>query len=153
MSKVSPNSSLPGDGDGSSPNASVQNRWTTVYLPAAGSISALAFSTNVMNPKLFRNCFAPYQLLVANSLWFNAHVGSGLYLYTRRHIVPAPGPQRIMFSVVGAVIFNFGTVLFWATTKTLLPRSDFLRTVFGLVSGVAFLAAGRRYLQYVDERA
>jgi len=126
-------------------------RWMTCYLPAVGGVSALAFSTNVMYPKLFRRLFSPYQLMVANSLWFNAHVGTGLYLYSRPHIIAAGGTWRLGYSVFGAIVFNFSTVLFWATTKTLLPRSDLLRTLFGLLSGAAFFAVGRRYLTYIDE--
>jgi len=123
----------------------------TTYLPAVGGVSALAFSTNVMYPRLFRKCFSPYQLVVANSLWFNAHIGTGLYLYTRPHIVSVGGAWRVGYSLFGAVVFNFSTVLFWATTKTLLPRNDFVRTLFGLLSGVAFFAIGQKYLAYVDE--
>jgi hypothetical protein len=61
-------------------------------------------------------------------------------------------PWRIGYSIFGAVLFNFGTVLFWATTKTLLPRNDILRSLFGLLSGAAFFYVGQRYLKYVDDR-
>jgi len=91
-------------------------------------------------------------LLVANSLWFSAHIGTGLYLYSRRHIGAAGTPARLVYSIFGSVMFNFGTVLFWATTKTLLPRNDPVRTLFGLLSGVALFAIGKRYLDYIDDQ-
>jgi len=142
MSKVARSANLAND----------QPKWMTHYVPAAGAASALAFSVNVMNPRFFRSLFSPHQLLVANSLWFNAHIGTGLYLYSRRHISAAGTPARLVYSLFGAVVFNFGTVLVWATTKSLLPRNDALRTVFGLLSGVALFVAGKHYLGYVDDQ-
>ena len=94
--------------------------------------------------------FGPSQVVVSNCLWFNAHLGTGLYLYSRKHMKRASRYHRIMFSVFGTAIFNFGTVLFWATTKALLPRKNFIRMLFGIGSGLTFLIIGKEYLQFVD---
>ena len=89
---------------------------------------------------------------MANSLWFNAHFGVGLYMYPRRHMKAAPRYQRIIYSVFGAAMFNFGSVLFWATTKTLLPKSNALRIIFGLGTGAALLGIGKHYIDYIDDQ-
>lgn len=122
----------------------------SVQLPFVGGVSSLLLSTNLMNPRLFRRFCSPYELIVANCLWFNANIGTGLYIYTRRHMTRTSSPQRIIFSVFGAVIFNFGTVLVWATTKTVLPHHDLLGTAFGVGSGLLLIAIGREYLKFVD---
>ena len=120
------------------------------YIPLAGSASALAFSLNVMNPTFFRSVFAPNELLVANSLWFNAHLGIGLYLYGRKHMRQGTTYQRVLFSVFGTVLFNFGSVLFWATTRALVLKNDILRSLFGVGTGIAMLFIGKEYLDFID---
>ena len=98
--------------------------------------------------------FSPFDHVASNALWFNAHFGVGLYLYSRKHMRRARMPWRITFSVFGAVIFNFGTLLFWATTKAaILPNNTTLRSIVGIGSGCAFLYLGHRYLKFVDTQA
>ena len=92
-------------------------------------------------------------MTITNGLWFNAHIGAGLYIYSRRHLKGASESKKVLFSAFGAVMFNFGTVLFWATAKNLLPESDALRTLFGLTSGAALLYIGKEYLQYIDDHS
>ena len=106
--------------------------------------------THVTSVTLHHRFCSPYEPIVANCLWFNAHIGTGLYIYTRRHMERSTSPQRVIFSVFGAVLFNFGTVLFWAATKTLLPERDLLRTLFGFSSGMLLYAIGREYLKFID---
>ncbi len=49
------------------------------------------------------------------------------------------------------MVFNFGTLLFWATTKAaILPNDRMLRMLVGAASGVGFLYLGFRYLDFVD---
>ena len=55
-----------------------------------------------------------------------------------------------MFSVFGSVMFNFGAVLIWATSKSFLPNVPALRIAFGALSGVCLCAMGKEYLEYVD---
>jgi len=98
---------------------------------------------------IYFSLFAPYDLVIANSLWFTAHVGTGLYIYGRKHIGYQNTPNRIMYSVFGSVIFNFGGVLVLATAKSLLPCQS-LRAGFGIVAGLIFLYIGKSYLDMVD---
>lgn len=90
--------------------------------------------------------------VVANSLLFNAHLGSGLYLYSRDHMKLAPQYHRIMYSVYGSLVFNFGSVLLWAVTKALLPDSKVLRTIFALSTSICMLTIGKEYIDFVDSK-
>lgn len=94
----------------------------------------------------------PSHEVVANSFWFNAHLGVGLYLFGSQHLRHAPVNRRILYSVFGSFLFNFGSVLFWATCKSLLPERPSLRAVFGLLSGFVLLYVGREYVEFIDSQ-
>ena len=104
-----------------------------------------------MRAYLHYRVFSPFDHVVSNALWFNGHLGVGLYLFSRKHLRRAKMPWRITYSVFGAVIYNFGTLLFWATTKAaILPNNATLRSIVGIGSGCAFLFLGHHYLKFVD---
>ena len=90
-------------------------------------------------------------MIAANSLWLNGHLGIGLYLYSCRHMKYIPMYKRLLFTTFGTAIFNFGSVLFWAASKAVLPRNNTVRTIVGLVSGLCFLIIGKSYMQEIDE--
>ncbi|KAK7502370.1 hypothetical protein BaRGS_00006323 [Batillaria attramentaria] len=121
-------------------------------LPSMGSISYGYFSIHIMNTSWFRSVFHNRDVVVANSFWFNAHIGVGLYLFGSVHLRQAPINRRILYSVFGSFLFNFGSVLFWATCKSLLPERPGLRALFGLVSGFVLLYVGKEYVDYIDSR-
>jgi len=100
---------------------------------------------------LLCSVFGPYELPVSHALLLNSHIGLGVYLYSRRHMQLAAHPWRLVYSVCGTVLFNFGSIMFCAATKVLLPRIDALRTVFGIASGALFLTIAGRYLEFVDD--
>jgi len=101
---------------------------------------------------LFCSVFPGSELLVSNALLLTSHVGLGSYLYGRQHMQLAPQPWRVIYSVCGTMMFNLGSIMFCAITKVLLPRTDALRTLFGIVSGITFLNVAGRYLQFVDNK-
>ncbi|KAL3876934.1 hypothetical protein ACJMK2_034714 [Sinanodonta woodiana] len=119
-------------------------------IPILGAISYEMFSTNIMLPRKFSEFWGKYHMRAADVLWFNAHIGIGLYLYQRPHLQRAPVKWRVVYSLFGTAIFNFGSVLFWGVCKTLMPESPILRFLFGLSSGVLLLFVGKRYLDYID---
>lgn len=94
--------------------------------------------------------FSPFELIVANGLWFNSHLGVGLFIFSRKHIEIASVPYRVLYSALGSVIFNFGSVLLWATGKAVLPSHPPTRVAFGALSGLAFLSLGYSYFRFVD---
>ena len=94
--------------------------------------------------------FGDGAVVATNTLWFNAHLGVGLYLYSRRHLQRQAMFPRVIYSVYGAVIYNFGMTLYWATTRLVLPNCKYVRCLFGVISGIAGLAIGKEYLKMLD---
>ena len=112
-------------------------------------LSQLALSLQLILSFFFR-FFGPNDFIAANSLWFNAHLGTGLFLYSSRHLQKASKLERIAYSVFGAVMFNFGSVLFWAATKQQLPNCKELRMIYCAGSAAGLLYLGKRYVDYID---
>lgn len=121
------------------------------YLPIAGNISAMIFSVNIMNQPLFKRTLSPYDMGLSNALWLNAHIGVGLYVYTRPHLTAKSEKEKVVYSVFSSVLFNFGTVLLLATAKKLLPEHETTATLFGLATTGALFYIGKSYLNCIDE--
>ncbi|XP_064594856.1 uncharacterized protein LOC135461610 [Liolophura sinensis] len=143
------------DGESLSPASTIGPRSAAetvlfTFVPVAGSISYEIFSANITNPGQFIKLFSPFELIVANGLWFNSHLGVGLYIFSRKHIATASVPYRVLYSALGSVIFNFGSVLLWATGKAVLPPHPPTRVAFGALSGLVFLSLGYSYFRFVD---
>jgi hypothetical protein len=96
--------------------------------------------------------FAPNELAITNYLWLKAHVGIGVRLYHSKHIQQLTTSKRVLYSTFGSVLFNFGSVLFWATAKKLMPQCRTFNIIVGVGSGVALLAIGEMYLRDTDEQ-
>lgn len=96
--------------------------------------------------------------VIANCLLFNSHIGIGLYLYSRSHLSYSHHSnlcitKRIIYSVYGSVLFNFGSILLWATTSSLIPtQSALARTFFAISSSLALLLIGHEYISFIDYR-
>lgn len=129
------------------------NKLYSFYLPMIGSASSVAFSFDVMHPAAFRRIFGPFDTAVANALWFNAHIGIGVYLYTRRHMKPDSELKKLGFCVFGSVMFNFGTLLFLATLKNVAYDNDWFRVAVGVLATGGLLYTGKKYLKLIDEKA
>jgi len=118
--------------------------------PAVGAVCYEYFSLSVMDPIGFSRSFGGSEDTVKNVVWLNAHIGAGLYLYSRRHIKRVSTQKAIFYSVFGSVLFNFGSIMLWAWERNLMPHSPVLRSALGLMSGGVMLYAAQDYLQYVD---
>ncbi|CAL1534200.1 unnamed protein product [Lymnaea stagnalis] len=119
--------------------------------PSVGSVCYGYFSLACMNPFWFNRAFGDVHEVVKNVLWAQAHLGIGLYVYSRRHIRKLPASRAILYSLFGSVLFNFGSCMVWGLGKTLLPHSPAMRVAFSLLSSCLLLYAGQDYLQYVDD--
>ncbi|ESO87148.1 hypothetical protein LOTGIDRAFT_107196 [Lottia gigantea] len=119
-------------------------------IPSLCSISYELFSCNIMNPGIYTSLFQHRDVVIANCFWFEAHIGIGLYLYGSKHLQKASTVHRVEYAVFGSFLFNFGSVLFWATCKSLMPKDSALRTLFGLGSGLALLYIGKEYVDHID---
>ena len=96
-------------------------------------------------------CTSPRSGALADILWFNAHIGIGLYIYRQRFMQKTNIFKHITFTVFCTVIFNFGSALIWGTIRSLLPaKADRLKIGFGLVSGLTFLWIGNSLVQHVN---
>uniref|UniRef100_A0A914USN5 Transmembrane protein n=1 Tax=Plectus sambesii TaxID=2011161 RepID=A0A914USN5_9BILA len=127
--------------------------WQTVtrhYLPVTGAISHGCFASHVLTPAYLYRLFPYYDMAVGNVILFNAHLGIGFYVYYRAHMLRVAPRTRVMFSVFSSVMFNFGSVLLFATTKAVLPRNGLIKTIFGCLTSLALLSIGREYLTYID---
>lgn len=103
----------------------------------------------------FFRLFPNYHLGVANAMLLNANLGVGLYLFSRPHMAcfTTSMTSRVVYSVFGTVVFNFGSILLWATTKAVLPQCTMVKAIFGLVSGAGMLYIGHSYIKMLDENA
>ncbi|XP_076365608.1 uncharacterized protein LOC143254388 [Tachypleus tridentatus] len=113
------------------------------YVPLAGALSYSLISVTKFCPEVSSWLSSKHNPAILNSLIFNSHLGSGFYLYSRKHLAEAPTYYRIMYSVYGALVFNFSSVLLWAVTKTLMPDNSL---------SLCMLTIGKEYLNYVDSK-
>ncbi|KAL8565746.1 hypothetical protein ACOMHN_058381 [Nucella lapillus] len=120
-------------------------------VPTMGGISYGYFAIHIMNASWFKSVFHSNDVRVANTFWLSAHLGVGLYLYGSGHLRQAPVNRRVLYSVFASFLFNFGSVLFWATCKSFLPARPGLQATFGLASGFVLLYVGKEYVDYVDD--
>lgn len=95
--------------------------------------------------------FPVWHFGVANSFLFNSHLGVGLYLYNSRCLSKAPIHNRILWSVYGSVLFNFGSVLLFSTGKLLLVNDRLIGALYAAAASLSFLVIGKQYVEFVDE--
>lgn len=131
----------------------------TKLIPISGCISYSAFAFHVYQPKGLFSYLATQDVpILANCLLFNSHLGIGLYLYSRTHMSYSSTAnicitKRLIYSIYGAVLFNFGSILLWATTSSIIPtESAFARTFIAISSSVALLLIGHEYMSHIDYR-
>ncbi|PIK48281.1 hypothetical protein BSL78_14857 [Apostichopus japonicus] len=121
------------------------------YLPAIGAISHTVFAIHILDKSLIPRFFPVWHFGVANSFLFNSHLGVGLYLYNSRCLSKAPVHNRILWSVYGSVLFNFGSVLLFSTGKLLLVNDRLIGALYAAAASLSFLVIGKQYVEFVDE--
>ncbi|GFR80670.1 hypothetical protein ElyMa_005904400 [Elysia marginata] len=121
-------------------------------VPTMGGLSYCYFSLSNMDPLWFGKAFGGLQNKVSNLLWMQAHLGAGLYIFSRRHIRSLPANRALLYSVLGSVLFNFGSCMVWGLGRALFQAHPNGCRAFGLVSSCLLLYAAQDYLQYVDDR-
>lgn len=117
------------------------------YVPLTGVISYTALSVNIMNPSL--RIFADKD--ISNFLLINTLLGTGTYIYTKNHIKQASANYRILYSVTGALLFSFGSVLIWSVLRSIIPVNSSLFTFTGMSTSLAFINIGQQYLMHVEK--
>ena len=79
-------------------------------------------------------------------------IGMSTYLYTRPvfDVMKPPKSKRVLWSLFGSAMFNFGSLLFWAICKEICPKKSILRAVLALSSSAGLVYVARDYLRAVD---
>lgn len=78
--------------------------------------------------------------------------GIATYLYYRPvfEVMRPPKSRRILWSLFGTWMFNFGSLLLWAVCKEMCPKNKLIRAVLVLSSCAGVVYIGTDYLQAVD---
>ncbi|CAF5059184.1 unnamed protein product, partial [Rotaria sp. Silwood1] len=110
------------------------------------------FSAHVLAPKSFPRLLGTrVDLPLTNILWFGSHIGITMYLYTSKHLRSIHTFERLLYSMYGSAMFNFGTVLIMTIIRSIFPDKETLRLGIGLSISGALLFIGQRYIHYIDE--
>ena len=80
-------------------------------------------------------------------------IGIATYLYDRPvfDVMRPPKSKRLLWSLFGTLMFNFGSLLLWATCKEMCPKNTLIRAVLVLSSCAGVVYIGTDYLQAVDK--
>ncbi|CAF1221312.1 unnamed protein product [Adineta ricciae] len=122
------------------------------YRPLITTPFFFGFSTHVLSPALFSRLLSSrFDIPISNLLLFGSHVGVTSYLYTSKHLRKAHMFERLLYSIYGSAMFNFGTVLVMSIIRSIFPDKEPLRLGIGLSTAVALLAIGKKYVNYIDQ--
>ncbi|NP_001177967.1 uncharacterized protein LOC100499164 [Nasonia vitripennis] len=87
---------------------------------------------------------------ISNFLLVNTLFGTGTYIYTRKHVRQSSSCYRILYSVTGALLLSFGSVLIWSVLRSIIPANQVLFTVTGISTSIAITSTGKKYLTDID---
>ncbi|XP_054774181.2 uncharacterized protein LOC129282278 [Lytechinus pictus] len=121
-------------------------------LPVTGAISHTAFAVHILDRSLLEGCFPKWHLGVANGLLFNAHLGVGLYIYSRPCLRTASVSHRVLFGLYGSAMFNFGSVLLFGTGKQVLVEDRLIGSVYAIFASLCFLCVGKYFFDFMDRQ-
>ncbi|OQV22440.1 hypothetical protein BV898_03611 [Hypsibius exemplaris] len=126
------------------------NSLVNVYLPAVGALSYEALSVHLVHKGAFSRFFGDRDLSVVNSLLYTSHIGIGLYIYNSPPVCFAASYNRLMYSVFGSVIFNFGSLLLWSTLRNNLSAFHPAARIFlALSTASTMLFVGADYIHFL----
>ena len=79
-------------------------------------------------------------------------VGLSTYMYTRPvfDVMQPPQKKRVLWSLFGSWMFNFGSLLLWAICKEIFPKNKVLRAFVALSSSAGLVYIAKDYLHAVD---
>ncbi|KAG7176504.1 hypothetical protein Hamer_G027682 [Homarus americanus] len=92
----------------------------------------------------------PRYISLTNACLVNTISGTGLYLYSSKHLAQANPKEKLLFCAFGTVMFNLGSMLLWALGRTVAPENQVLRTMIGAASAAGAVYLGRNYVTYLD---
>lgn len=71
-------------------------------------------------------------------------------MYSQKHLQTLQQRDRIIYTVFGTCMFNFGSLLLWACAKSVVPDVPFFRGLLGLASGAGLLYVGKNYMDHLN---
>ena len=78
----------------------------------------------------------------ATTLLLHSNVGIGVDLYQSRFMQAFPEQKRLLHTCYLTVMFNFGSILLVAATKSYLPRLEFLKGIYAILVSVGLISIG-----------
>ncbi|KAH9390063.1 hypothetical protein TYRP_007612 [Tyrophagus putrescentiae] len=117
-------------------------------LPLTGCVSYAAFNLHIATSGL-PGCGPT----LARALLLTSHLGIGHHLYNdRTRWSVLPGRHRLLQTAYITVLFNLGSILFIAITKSYMPRLQLLRGAYALAASAALLYLGLDFLHTKGEQ-
>lgn len=79
-------------------------------------------------------------------------VGLSTYMFSRPvfDVMQPPQKKRVLWSLFGSWMFNFGSLLLWAICKEIFPKNKVLRAFVALSSSAGLVYIAKDYLHAVD---
>lgn len=79
-------------------------------------------------------------------------IGMATYLYNRPvfDVMDSPKSKRLLWSLFGTWMFNFGSLMLWAICKEISPDYKVIRAIMALASSAGLVYVGVDYLREVD---
>lgn len=79
-------------------------------------------------------------------------IGIATYLYNRPvfDVMDSPRSKRLLWSIYGTWMFNFGSLMLWAICKEICPDYKVIRAIMALASSAGLVYVGVDYLREVD---
>ena len=79
-------------------------------------------------------------------------VGLSTYMFSRPvfDVMQPPKKKRVLWSLFGSWMFNFGSLLLWAICKEIFPKNKVLRAFVALSSSAGLVYIAKDYLHAVD---
>lgn len=122
-------------------NMKVLNFITSLLFLSFGSCCHLQLSLTINS------------IFQTEEIWWSVLPCMNIYLrFSNKTCALVPYVSNLLFSVTGAVLLSFGSVLLWAVLRAIIPPNPALCTIAGVGSGLALMKVSSSYLQFVDEQ-
>ncbi|XP_078359593.1 uncharacterized protein LOC144644057 [Oculina patagonica] len=123
------------------------------YLPYSGLVGYSVLGLHSVKVRveelIIGNGARPF---VFNGALVLSSLGMTVYLYYRPvfDVIKPPKSKRLLWSLFGTWMFNFGSLLLWAICKEICPENKVIRAAMALSSSAGLVYIGTDYLQAMD---
>ncbi|XP_022920340.1 uncharacterized protein [Onthophagus taurus] len=126
-------------------NQCLDNFYTTASIQ--GRVAYLLMSVYAVNPNIWHRftLYNPSHILFSNMIY-----GAAVHIYSRPAMRPISGGNRIVFSILGSMMFNYSSMLVFEFLKEKLDHRPILLTLLGFICGRMMMLHFLSYLYHVD---